>query len=86
MHITDCIECAWEHEEFEVETDEPGEWPVPFSSETVRAVRTTTNPHLSGISPLAQSHVSGAVCSVTPFVRPVLLEDACQETNFATEG
>ena len=25
-------------------------------------------------------------CSVTPFVRPVLLEDACQETNFATEG
>ncbi len=28
-----------EHEEFEVETDEPGEWPVPFSSETVRRVK-----------------------------------------------
>ena len=26
------------HEEFEVETDEPGEWPVPFWSETVRGV------------------------------------------------
>ena len=26
------------HEGFEVETDEPGEWPVPFSSETVRRV------------------------------------------------
>ena len=26
------------HEEFEVETDEPGEWPVPFWSETVRQV------------------------------------------------
>ena len=25
-------------EEFEVETDKPGEWPVPFSSETVRGV------------------------------------------------
>jgi hypothetical protein len=25
-------------EEFEVETDEPGEWPVPFSSDTVRQV------------------------------------------------
>ncbi len=27
-----------EHEEFEVETDKPGEWPVPFSSDTVRQV------------------------------------------------
>jgi len=27
-----------EHEKFEVETDEPGEWPVPFWSETVRQV------------------------------------------------
>ncbi len=27
-----------EHEEFEVETDEPGELPVPFCSETVRWV------------------------------------------------
>ena len=26
------------HEEFEVETDAPGEWPVPFCSETVRQV------------------------------------------------
>ena len=25
-------------EEFEVETDKAGEWPVPFSSETVRRV------------------------------------------------
>jgi hypothetical protein len=25
-------------EEFEVETDKPGEWPVPFCSETVRGV------------------------------------------------
>ena len=27
-----------ENEEFEVETDEPGEWPMPFCSETVRWV------------------------------------------------
>ena len=27
-----------EHEELEVVTDEPGEWPVPFCSETVRDV------------------------------------------------
>ena len=27
-----------ENEEFEVETDVAGEWPVPFSSETVRRV------------------------------------------------
>ena len=27
-----------EHEEFEVETDKSGEWPVPFCSETVRRV------------------------------------------------
>jgi len=27
-----------EHEEFEVETDRAGEWPVPFWSETVRGV------------------------------------------------
>ena len=27
-----------EHEEFEVETDEAGPWPVPFCSETVRRV------------------------------------------------
>ncbi len=27
-----------EHEEFEVETDKAGEWPVPFVSETVRQV------------------------------------------------
>ncbi len=27
-----------EHEEFEVETDKAGEWPVPFMSETVRQV------------------------------------------------
>ena len=26
-------------EEFEVLTDEPGEWPVPFCSETVRSVQ-----------------------------------------------
>ncbi len=26
------------HEEFEVETDVPGEWPVPVCSETVRRV------------------------------------------------
>ena len=26
------------HEEFEVETDRAGEWPVPFWSETVRRV------------------------------------------------
>jgi len=26
------------HEEFEVETDRAGEWPVPFCSETVRRV------------------------------------------------
>ena len=27
-----------EHKEFEVETDRPGEWPMPFWSETVRRV------------------------------------------------
>jgi len=27
-----------EHEEFEVMTDKPGEWPMPFSSDTVRQV------------------------------------------------
>jgi hypothetical protein len=27
-----------QHEEFEVETDVPGEWPVPFWSETVKRV------------------------------------------------
>ena len=27
-----------QHEEFEVETDEPGEWPVPFASDTVSDV------------------------------------------------
>ena len=27
-----------DHEEFEVETDQAGEWPVPFCSETVRRV------------------------------------------------
>ena len=26
-----------EHEEFEVDTDRAGAWPVPFSSETVKA-------------------------------------------------
>ena len=30
-----------EHGEFGVETDKPGEWPVPFSSETVRRVVAT---------------------------------------------
>ena len=29
-----------EHEEFEVETDKPGELPMPFCSETVRSVTT----------------------------------------------
>ena len=28
-----------EHEEFEVETDRAGEWPMPFWSETVKWVR-----------------------------------------------
>ncbi len=32
------LEMMREHEEFEVLTDEPGEWPVPFCSETVRRV------------------------------------------------
>jgi len=27
-----------DHEEFEVETDQPGEWPMPFCSETVKTV------------------------------------------------
>ena len=30
------LEMMREHEEFEVETDKAGEWPVPFWSETVR--------------------------------------------------
>ncbi len=32
------VEMMRVHEEFEVDTDEPGEWPVPFCSETVRQV------------------------------------------------
>ena len=32
------LEMMREHEEFEVETDRDGEWPVPFSSETVSRV------------------------------------------------
>ena len=32
------IDMMYEHEKFEVETDEAGEWPLPFSSETVRRV------------------------------------------------
>ena len=32
------LEMMREHEEFEVETDRAGEWPVPFCSETVRRV------------------------------------------------
>ncbi len=32
------LEMMHDHEEFEVETDRAGEWPVPFSSETVRQV------------------------------------------------
>ena len=27
------------HEEFEVEIDEPGDWPMPFCSDTVKTVR-----------------------------------------------
>ena len=30
------IEMMYQHEEFEVETNEAGEWPMPFSSETVQ--------------------------------------------------
>ena len=32
------IEMMREHEDFEVETDRAGEWPVAFASETVRGV------------------------------------------------
>ncbi len=32
------LDMMGEREEFEVETDKPGEWPVPFSSDTVRRV------------------------------------------------
>ncbi len=32
------LDMMYHHEEFEVETDRAGEWPVPFSSETVRHV------------------------------------------------
>ena len=32
------LEMMRQHEEFEVETDRAGEWPVPFCSETVRRV------------------------------------------------
>ncbi len=32
------IDMMHDHEEFEVETDRAGEWPVPFCSETVRRV------------------------------------------------
>ena len=33
-----------EHEQFEVETDKAGEWPVPFWSETVKQVVTFRYP------------------------------------------
>ena len=32
------LDMMHEHEEFEVETDRVGEWPVPFWSDTVRSV------------------------------------------------
>lgn len=32
------LEMLRDHESFEVETDEPGELPMPFASETVRRV------------------------------------------------
>ncbi len=32
------LEMMYQHEEFEVETDRAGQWPVPFCSETVRQV------------------------------------------------
>ena len=32
------LDMMHEHEEFEVETDVAGEWPVPFSTDTVRRV------------------------------------------------
>jgi len=32
------IDMLRDHEKFEVETDVAGEWPMPFSSETVRQV------------------------------------------------
>ena len=32
------LEMMAEHKEFEVETDKPGEWPMPVVSETVRRV------------------------------------------------
>ena len=35
------LEMMRQHDEFEVETDEAGEWPVPFSSDTVRRVVAT---------------------------------------------
>ena len=35
------LEMMHEHEEFEVETDKVGEWPVPFWSVTVRQVVST---------------------------------------------
>ena len=35
------LEMMREHEEFEVETDVAGEWPMPFVSETVRRVVAT---------------------------------------------
>ena len=55
------------NEEFEVETDEPGEWPVPFCSETVRRVVVVEGPkapnaartlggHRQHVSPLTNQH------------------------------
>ena len=32
------IDMMYDYEEFEVETDKPGELPIPFCSETVRGV------------------------------------------------
>ena len=43
------LEMMREHEEFEVETDNPEELPVPFWSETVRRV-VATSPDVSKIS------------------------------------
>ena len=37
-----------EHEEFEVETDRMGQWPMPFATETIRSV--TTRQRLKQVS------------------------------------
>ena len=52
-----------EHEEFEVETDQPGEWPMPFWSKTVKWFE-------SGVGPAVPPTYSALRCYVVRRILP----------------